>query len=127
MKKLAVTFALLVLLTSISIPTSFAATSENSLEKVIITFEDTIDYQALEDMGADIHSELDAISSVIATIPSNTVMKADTDVSVKAISEEQIFKAAAQQPSWGYQHIKAPSALKLGYTGKGVKIAVIDS
>lgn len=127
MKKLAVTFILLVLLTFISITPSFAATSENDLEKVIISFEDSIDYQTLEDMGAEIHSELDAISSVIATIPSSTFMKADTDVSVKTISEEQIFKAAVQQPSWGYQQIKAPSALKTGYTGKGVKIAVIDS
>lgn len=110
-----------------SITPAFAATSENDLEKVIISFEDSIDYQALEDMGAEIHSELDAISSVIATIPSATVMKADTEVSVKNIPEGPIFKAAAQQPSWGYQHIKAPSALKLGYTGKGVKIAVIDS
>lgn len=127
MKKFLVTFILLVLLTSISITPSFAATSDNDLEKVIISFEDSIDYQALEDMGAEIHSELDAISSVIATIPSTTVMKADTEVSVKALTEEPIFKAAAQQPSWGYHHIKAPSALKLGYTGKGVKIAVIDS
>ncbi|WP_282020316.1 S8 family peptidase [Planomicrobium okeanokoites] len=127
MKKTAITFILLVLLTSMSITPAFAATSENDLEKVIISFEDSIDYQALEDMGAEIHSELDAISSVIATIPSATVMKADTEVSVKNIPEGPIFKAAAQQPSWGYQHIKAPSALKLGYTGKGVKIAVIDS
>lgn len=127
MKKPAVIFALLVLVTSITIPTSFAETSKNDLDKVIISFEDGIDYQALEEMGADVHSELDAISSVIATIPSTTVSKADTDITVKTISEEQIFKAAAQQPSWGYQHIKAPSALKVGYTGKGVKIAVIDS
>ncbi|PKH10565.1 S8 family serine peptidase [Planomicrobium sp. MB-3u-38] len=127
MKKTAITFILLVLLISMSITPAFAATSENDLEKVIISFEDSIDYQALEDMGAEIHSELDAISSVIATIPSATVMKADTEVSVKNIPEGPIFKAAAQQPSWGYQHIKAPSALKLGYTGKGVKIAVIDS
>ncbi|TAA72892.1 S8 family peptidase [Planococcus salinarum] len=127
MKKSAVIFALLVLVTSTTIPTSFAAASKNDLDKVIISFEDGIDYRALEEMGADVHSELDAISSVIATIPSTTVSKADTDISVKAISEEQIFKAAAQLPSWGYQHIKAPSALKAGYTGKGVKIAVIDS
>ena len=127
MKKLAVTFALLVLLTSTSITPSFAATSDNEHEKVIISFEDGIDYQALKDMGADIHSELDAISSVIATIPSTTIMKADTDVSIQTISDEPVFKAAIQQPSWGYHHIKAPAALKLGYTGKGVKIAVIDS
>lgn len=127
MKKVSITFILLVLLTSISITPSLAAASDNDLEKVIISFDDSIDYQALEDMGAEIHSELDAISSVIATIPSTTFTKADTDVSIKAISDEQIFKAAAQQPSWGYQHIKAPSALKAGYTGKGVKIAVIDS
>lgn len=127
MKKSAVIFALLVLVTSTTIPTSFAAASKNDLDKVIISFEDGIDYRALEEMGAEVHSELDAISSVIATIPSTTVRKADTDISVKEISEEQIFKAAAQQPSWGYQHIKAPNALKAGYTGKGVKIAVIDS
>ena len=127
MKKAMVTFILLVLLTSICITPTLAATSDNDLEKVIISFEDGIDYQALEDMGAEIHSELDAISSVIATIPSTTITKADTDISVKAISDKQIFKAAAQQPSWGYQQIKAPSALKAGYTGKGVKIAVIDS
>lgn len=127
MKKTALIFALLLLLTSFGIPASYAATSEKDLEKVIISFEDGIDYQALQDLGAEIHSELDAISSVIATIPSTAFMKADTHVSIKTISDEQIFKAAAQQPSWGYQHIKAPSALKLGYTGKGVKIAVIDS
>lgn len=122
-----ITFVLLVLLTSIGITPTLAATSDNDLEKVIITFEDSIDYQALEGMGAEIHSELDAISSVIATIPSTNVMKADTEVSVKPLPDEPIFTAAAQQPSWGYHQIKAPSALKLGYTGKGVKIAVIDS
>lgn len=115
------------LLTSIGISPSFAAASDNELEKVIISFENGIDYEALKEMNANIHSELDAISSVIATIPSTTFMKADTDISVTPLPEEQIFKAAAQQPSWGYQHIKAPSALKVGYTGKNVKIAVIDS
>lgn len=127
MKKTAITFAFLVLLIPSSITPSFAATSDNDLEKVIISFDDGIDYEVLQEMGADIHSELDSISSVIATIPSTLIMKADTDISVTPLSEEQIFKAAAQQPSWGYEHIKAPSALKVGYTGKNVKIAVIDS
>lgn len=126
MKKTAITSILLVLFFSLSITPSLAA-AENDLEKVIISFEDSIDHQALEDMGAVIHSELDAISSVIASIPSTTILQADTNINVKALSDEEIFKAAAQQPSWGYQHIKAPTALKLGYTGKGVKIAVIDS
>ena len=115
------------LLTSISITSSFGATSENELEKVIISFDDAIDFQALEDMNAVVHSELEAISSVIATIPSNTLKKADTNLAIKPLTEEPIFKAAAQQPSWGYYQIKAPSALKAGYTGKGVKIAIIDS
>lgn len=127
MKKVMVTLILLALLTSICTTPSLAATSDNDIEKVIISFANGIDYQALEDMDAEIHSELDAISSVIATIPSTTFTKADTDISVKVLSDEQIFKAAVQQPSWGYQQIKAPSALKAGYTGKGVKIAVVDS
>ncbi|RLQ84889.1 S8 family serine peptidase [Planomicrobium sp. Y74] len=128
MKKLSTTSFLLILLSAfISIP-GFAETPNNT-EKVIISFENDIDFEELEKMGAEIHSELDAISSVIATLPEAVIMKAntDTDGSIKSISEDEIFKVAAQQPTWGYQHIKAPSALKLGYTGKGVKIAVIDT
>lgn len=111
------------------VDTSAFAEIASSKEKVIISFENDIDYEELEKMGAKIHSELDAISSVIATLPEAVIMKANTDMdaSIKSISEDKIFKVAAQQPTWGYQHIKAPNALKLGYTGKGVKIAVMDT
>lgn len=127
MKKFAITFTLLVLLSSITTTPPFVAASENGLEKVIISFEGDIDYQVLKEIGATVYSELDAISSVVATIPSSTVMKAATELSIKPISNEAIFKAAVQQPNWGYHQIKAPNALNLGYTGKGVKIAIIDS
>ncbi len=127
MKKTAITSILLVLFFSLSITPSMAATDDNDLEKVIIAFEDGIDHQALKDMGAVVHSELDAISSVIASIPSSTLLQADTDIQVKTLSDEEVFKAAIQQPSWGYYAIKAPAALKTGYTGKGVKVAIIDS
>ncbi len=127
MKKAAISFALLVLLTCTTVTPNFAAASENDLEKVIISFEGAIDYNSLEEIGAQIHSELDSISSVIASIPATTVMKADSDISIKSLPEEHTFKAAVQQPSWGYHHIQAPTALQLGYTGKGVKIAVLDS
>ena len=40
------------------------------------------------------------------------IMEATTDtvVSIKSIQKTN-FKVAAQQPTWGYQHIKTPSAL----------------
>lgn len=128
MKKLSITFSLLVFLCAF-VDTSTFAEIASSKEKVIISFENEIDYEELEKMGAEIHSELDAISSVIATLPEAVIMKAniEMDASIKSISEDKIFKAAGQQPTWGYQHIKAPNALKLGYTGKGVKIAVMDT
>ncbi|PPA70516.1 S8 family peptidase [Jeotgalibacillus proteolyticus] len=96
-------------------------------EKIMITFEEEIDYELLDEMGAEIHTELSTISTVIATLPESQTVRAAGESSIAYIEEDQVVEAAAQAPSWGYNHIKAPAAKAAGYTGKGIKIAVVDS
>lgn len=108
--------------------TTAAAETDSASDRVIISFKEEIDYELLEEMGAEIHEEFDAITAVSVTLPDETtVQSASTDSSIEYIEENSVVRAAAQTTTWGYRSIKANTASSLGYTGKGVKIAVIDS
>ena len=105
-----------------------ASDSKTESEKVIISFNGEIDYQFLEEAGAEVHEEFDSISAVSATFPDGLpATAADAHSSIEYIEENQVVKAAAQKASWGYPLIRANKATSLGYTGKDVKIAIIDS
>lgn len=105
-----------------------ASAAENESERKIISFKEEIDYELLEEMGAEIHEEFDAISAVSVTLPNEAMFQAaSNDSSIAYIEENSEVKAAAQTTTWGYRSVKANTASSLGYTGKGVKIAIIDS
>lgn len=128
MKKVYILAAFAFAFSSLNLTQTEVSASENEAEKVIISFKDEIDYGVLEEMGAEVQDELGSINAVVAIVPEKQAIKAASlDSSIEYIEEDQTVKAAAQVPTWGYKQIKANTASKLGYTGKGVKIAVIDS
>ncbi|EIM07328.1 extracellular alkaline serine protease [Planococcus antarcticus DSM 14505] len=127
MKKLSV-LAISILLFSGWSSSDASAEAGDALDRVIISFKEEIDYKLLKEMGADIHEEFDAISAVSVTLPDETTIQAAShDSSIEYIEENSVVRAAAQTTTWGYRTIKANTATSLGYTGKGVKIAIIDS
>ncbi|WP_156889886.1 S8 family peptidase [Planococcus lenghuensis] len=119
-------FVILLLVFFLSLPISPSAEMAGS-EPVIISFEEKIDYELLEELGAVIHEELTEISTVVATVPERPLVTAAATSADIHIEEDQIVQAAVQTSSWGLQKIGASHAAALGYTGKGVKIAVLDS
>lgn len=117
-----------ILLSGLSATHAAAAETSNESERVIISFNEEIDYKLLEEMGAEIHEEFDSISAVSVTLPEEgMIQSASNESSIEYIEENSEVRAAAQTTTWGYRAIKANTASKLGYTGKGVKIAIIDS
>ncbi|ANU13991.1 hypothetical protein B481_0997 [Planococcus halocryophilus Or1] len=127
MKKLSV-LAISVLLVSGWASSNASAEANEASDRVIISFKEDIDYDLLKEMGAEIHEEFDAISAVSVTLPNEQLVQtASKDSSIEYIEENSIVTAAAQTTTWGYRTIKANTATSLGYTGKGVKIAIIDS
>lgn len=128
MKKLLLLGICVLAFTGLNPGNTFADELESTAEEVIISFEDEIDYQALEEMGAEITEEFPSISAVSVTLPEGMPMQAaSADSSIEHVEENAIVRAAAQKSTWGYQKIKANTATSLGYTGKGVKIAIVDS
>lgn len=127
MKKLSV-LALSVLLISGWASSNASAEANDASDRVIISFKENIDYDLLEEMGAEIHEEFDAISAVSVTLPNEQLVQtASNDSSIEYVEENSIVTAAGQTTTWGYRTVKANTATSLGYTGKGVKIAIIDS
>lgn len=128
MKKLLMFSAALLAVSVMDYAPAEASDSKTESEKVIISFNGEIDYEFLEEAGAEVHEEFDSISAVSATFPDGLpATAADAHSSIEYIEENQTVKAAAQKASWGYSLIRANKATSLGYTGKGVKIAIIDS
>ncbi|WKA57845.1 S8 family serine peptidase [Planococcus shenhongbingii] len=128
MKKIYVLAATALTLISLNINHIEVAASENEPEKVIISFKDEIDFEVLDEMGAEVQEELNSINAVVVTLPDQqSIESASIDSSIEYIEEDHLVKAAGQMQTWGYKQIKANTASKIGYTGKGVKIAVVDS
>lgn len=80
-----------------------------------------------EDFGGSDIEVFDEVSVVSAEMTEQEVQELLADPSVKAIEEDIVFTLSAQSEGWGIPQIQAPTAWKSGFTGKGVKVAVIDS
>lgn len=128
LKKISYLVISAILLSGLPVSAAHAADNQSESERVIISFKEEIDYGLLKEMGAEIHEEFDAISAVSVTLPEEAVIQsASSESSIEYIEENSEVQAAAQTTTWGYRTIKANTASSLGYTGKGVKIAIIDT
>ena len=128
LKKISYLVISAILLSGLPVHGAHAAENQSESERMIISFKEEIDYGLLEEMGAEIHEEFDAISAVSVTLPEEGIIQsASNESSIEYIEENSEVRAAAQTTTWGYRTIKSNTASSLGYTGKGVKIAIIDT
>ncbi len=133
--------------------TGFVSAQENvaAEEKVIIGFQGhsgTLWRELIENMGGQIYREYSLIPAVAAKIPTTSLtalhshplvayIEQDTEITsidppyLSILSTTTGFSATNTPDeytySWGVQHIGSKAAHSRGITGKGVKIAVIDS
>lgn len=131
MKRTTFTLTLLISLTGLS-ATAYAAPAEpTEPEKVFIQFDEAIDYDYLNAIGATITADLPAISSVIALLPPtethSTFQLAEDDISITPYPEDDLFYQTAETTNWGYKPVLADKAYSLDYRGNGIKVGVIDS
>lgn len=128
MKRTTLTLTLLFSLTGLS-SIAYAAPAEP--EKVFIQFDEAIDYDYLDAIGATISAELPSISAVIATLPSSdtysTFQTADADLSITPYPEDDLFYQTSETTNWGYKPVLADKAYSLGFRGETIKVGVIDS
>ncbi|WP_223634705.1 S8 family serine peptidase [Planococcus sp. 4-30] len=129
MKILYSTLSALLLVTGLGQLT--ASADDNPEKRMIIVYEEEQKSFSIaektEDFGGSEVEAYEEVSIVSAEMTEAEAAKLLADPSVKAIEEDIVFSLSAQSEGWGIPQIKAAAAWNSGFTGKGVKVAVIDS
>ena len=109
---------------------AFASTPTYKSQKVIITFKNNVDPSVLKSIkkySGKVNKQPKKLNSISATLPSTALNAIKKLPSVVSIEEDDVVKVEEQTVDWGINQMNVPTAKNLGYTGKGVKIAVLDT
>lgn len=96
-------------------------------ENVIITFQESADLQLLKESGVEVQQVFKTIPAVSASVTQEEKAALQTDPSVKWIETDYEVRVQSQTASAPYKRVQAHTSKAAGWTGKGVKIAVIDT
>lgn len=105
------------------------AAAGSSEQRVIVTFKEKkkVNKSLIQKGKGRIKRESKHVPSLTVTLPSNEVEKLKNDPSVASIEPDIQLQAAGQIVDWGITVTEATYAWNKGYTGKGVKVAILDS
>lgn len=110
------------------IPSSLAAqTSAPVKEKVIITFNEEINYSLLKTLQIDILDDYKYIPSISAEISDSARSALLRDPTVATIEEDHTVNLRADTVDYGMGKLNIPFAWSSAYKGKGIKIGIMDS
>ncbi|MBU8907633.1 S8 family peptidase [Desertibacillus haloalkaliphilus] len=122
------TVIFLILLLCFSPFASLAKTEANShLVPVIISFEENVDDRLITRISGTIKHELSSVPMVTAEIPEIAIGALARNPAIKSIERDQPVMVLRERHDPGMEQVHALNAWDLGYTGKGIKIGVIDT
>ncbi|QKS70514.1 S8 family serine peptidase [Paenalkalicoccus suaedae] len=126
MKKL---FALLLISTFVIglFPVSSFAAINLPQERVIVTFKQSVDRAAITSIGGQLTRQYRNIPAVAMTVPSASIQRLKNNPNVLSVEKDLPVRVSSQTEDYGNVKVQAPKARQAGFTGKGVKVAVIDS
>jgi minor extracellular protease Epr len=96
-------------------------------QKYIILFKNAVDEEALANANADISYIYTCIPAASILIPEEGISELRNNPDVVSIEPDTIVEVKTQKIDWGITKTNAQSAWNSGYTGQGVKIAIIDT
>lgn len=108
-----------------SIPLYPSAEQQN--ERVLIQFKNSIDEKFLKDESIEIHHVFESISAVSATVPSAKLSYLQSQPNILRIEPDHVVETSGQFENWGLSKLLANEAKTNGWTGKGIKVGIIDT
>lgn len=115
----------LFLLTILFLPLDLAYAGEEDM--YIISFADDINERTILSSGATIVDVLNNSPIAIIHADKQAISTLQNAENIVSIEKNKKVHIAAEKVSWGFETTKVRTPWKTGYTGKGVKIAVIDT
>lgn len=130
LRKISGIFMAAVLLSTSFTWTSYASTTvQNSTKRYIVKFKtkNTDGNKFISKYNGKVRKQFRHVDGAVADITPQNLTKLQKDPNVAYVEEDNVVKATAIQMNWGISDIKAPVSWQSGLTGKGIKIAVIDT
>ncbi|MDE5415829.1 peptidoglycan-binding protein [Alkalihalobacterium chitinilyticum] len=125
MKKVSIFLVLWVLVLS-SLHPAFATTIDEP-EKLIVVFKDEIIEDLITDLDGEVLNTFEQLTTAKVELPLDAITELENHEDVLMVEFDQPVWINTQTVDWGMEKVKAPLAWQSDYTGKGVKIAVLDT
>lgn len=135
-KKISSIFVIAMLITSSVSWTTFASTTTqnnsntNTEKRYIVKFKNNNinANDVVSKYSGKLKHQFKHVGAAVADIKPENISKLQKDPNVAYIEQDNVVKAASTTlTNWGVNDIKAPASWNSGLTGKGVKVAVIDT
>lgn len=100
---------------------------ENERTQKIVLFRDTVDKNIIAISGGSIIEEYKNFPAVKIDITEEKILSLKSNSEILLIEDEQKVEESGQMIEWGVKAIQTQKAWNNHYTGKNVKIAIMDS
>lgn len=104
-----------------------AAAPTNTKERVIVVFKDSSKNIPLSIEGMKVRKQYKNLPAAALEVPKAALNGLKNNPNVAHVEVDQTVQIENQTQDWGIPKLKAPSAWQSGYTGKGVKVSVVDT
>ncbi|AND42267.1 cell wall-binding repeat-containing protein [Cytobacillus oceanisediminis] len=121
------TFIFLITILFFPSPNPVAGIEEPQTKEVIVLFDNRVDIKAVHKFDGLILEEYANLPLIKAKLPSSAINELKAVPSVKSVEFEETVKVVGQMQGWGIKSIKATQSWSLDSTGKGVKVAILDT
>jgi subtilisin len=127
MKKLLSFIMITLLLVPVSMGQETLAKVDPEVDRYILFFDRAVDGKKIESSGAKIVRDFPIIHAATVEIQPNQVPLLYDLPYLKKIAKDQSVKVEGQSIPWSHQTLNVPDRPQTSFTGKGVKIAIVDT
>lgn len=101
--------------------------AEIEKERVLIKFKNSIEFPLLSREDIEVHHVFEQFSIASVTLPITYKDELIQSTNVLSIENDPVVETSEQVADWGYLKVEAGLAKTNDWTGKGVKIGIIDT
>lgn len=124
MKKL---LALFLALALVFMPYTTGAAAPQERVNVIVGFNHGIDKDAVIQHGGKVLKQFDFINALVVDLPAKAADALAKNPKVRYVEPDYVAYATAQTVPWGITKVNAPQVQSAGFSGAGIKVAVLDT
>ncbi len=110
-----------------TVPGGADAAPNKEKERVIVVFKESAKKIPLSIEGMEVKQQYSNIPAAALEVPKAALNGLKNNPNVAHVEVDQIVQIENQTQDWGIPKLKAPSSWQSGFTGKGVKVSVVDT